>query len=876
MNTIQKALGLSLLLIALPGFNSPQAQFPRISEWVEDAPASDPDRIALGYPVPIPVDTPLPFDGFRSYSGLHARHQDLANTTDWSHAMEIGKTRMDRTIWAYQLGDVDHTTVYGFPEHAMLTNGGIHAREWQSPEVVTGIIELLALSEDDNYLITYLRENANMLVIPVLNIDGFLQTQRFPSTNWIDTDINDPENSPRDGRMRRKNMLGADEDLFTQGDHLLGVDLNRNNAPFWNTNPERSSDDPETLVHHGASAASEPETQALDAATQLGPADRLSMFTDVHSYGQVQFWKVTDNDQLAIQTDRLLNTFRNHHLAFDSAKYYWSDTIENVAAEQAIGSTDEYFSSIYQVPAWTLEIEPTAGYHDGLPGQGADYGGLGRNGHDGFILPESEIERVRTELAETFAVAYYQQSGPPSIVAMRLIDDLTGAVVFETEWDISGETSREQYSYQIQPLQLDRVYQFYLAFDKPMRWREDGEVAIFPGQSESTMGVDAHVGVGEDRTALSAEVIGGYWIDAPGGAPDGYLHYKDDALSISVSLPADENNLTLIDGTTTASMAISAHDMTGSQIDADPSTAARWEEGSWSGYEDSDGIDRTNTGGYDQSIQFKTTSDSLGDPFVIEPGTTSAWYDSSHDGEGFMLEILAGDRAILYWFTYDTEGNQDWYTSVGEIRGNRILFPNLMQSSGGEFGPGFDPEMVTHKVVGSATFIWSGCDRGAMDWLIDKDGNGRRHGRMDLYRITSVMGIECGKQPLPPEIESGLLSGSWYDPTHSGEGYILEILADQRVLVFWFSFDPQGNRRWFTGIGEIQGNTLVFNEMLTTHGGIFGDDFDPTTVVREPWGTLELDLQCDSGTASFIPSEAGFPAGALNLIRLTFLEGFSC
>ena len=81
----------------------------------------------------------------------------------------------------------------------------------------------------------------------------------------------------------------------------------------------------------------------------------------------------------------------------------------------------------------------------------ADYGGLGRNGHDGFILPDSEVERVRTELAQTFAVAYYQQAGPPSIVAVRFVDDTTGAVVMESEWDVSGETSREQYSFQAQP-----------------------------------------------------------------------------------------------------------------------------------------------------------------------------------------------------------------------------------------------------------------------------------------------------------------------------------------------------------------------------------------------------------------------------------------
>ena len=102
-------------------------------------------KIALGYPVPIPVDTPLPFDGFRSYAGLHARHQDLAQTTPWVHAKEIGVTRSGRTIWAYQLGDADQTTPGGLREHAMLTNGGIHAREWQSPELSTGNILYIVL-----------------------------------------------------------------------------------------------------------------------------------------------------------------------------------------------------------------------------------------------------------------------------------------------------------------------------------------------------------------------------------------------------------------------------------------------------------------------------------------------------------------------------------------------------------------------------------------------------------------------------------------------------------------------------------------------------------------------------------------------------------
>ena len=180
-----------VLLLSFTGISDLSAQTARVVEWVEDAPASDTTKIALGYPVPIPVNTPLPFDGFRTYAGLHTRHQDLANITPWSHAIELGETRGGRTIWAYQLGDANFDTVYGVPEQAMLSNGGIHAREWQSPEVATGIIELMTLAEEDHHLISYLRDNANILVIPVLNVDGFLQTQRFPSRNWLGTDPDD-------------------------------------------------------------------------------------------------------------------------------------------------------------------------------------------------------------------------------------------------------------------------------------------------------------------------------------------------------------------------------------------------------------------------------------------------------------------------------------------------------------------------------------------------------------------------------------------------------------------------------------------------------------------------------------------------------------
>jgi hypothetical protein len=839
------------------------AQQERIVEWVENASSSDNTKIALGYPVPIPVNTPLPFDGFRSYAGLHTRHQDLSMTTPWVHAKEIGTTRNGRTIWAYQLGDADLLTPSGSREHAMLTNGGIHAREWQSPEVATGIIELLALSEDDQHLISYLRDNANIVVIPVLNVDGFLQTQRYPRHNWLGTDPDDPEYSPRDGRMRRKNMLGPDENLQTQGDHLLGVDLNRNNPPNWATDPQNSSDNPEDLSYHGASSQSEPETQALATAATLGPADKLSMYTDMHSYTQRHLWVRNDNQRLRYLTENLLHTFSDFHRSFPSRKNYSVTTPIN----QGFGPTDDYFLETYQVPSWTLEIEPT--YHGG-----ADYGGWGRNGHEGFFLPDSEVERVRTELAQTFAVAYYRQSGPPSISSFRLIDKTTNAVVFEAEWDTQDTLNRQMYSFQAQAVQLGREYTAWIAWDKPMRWRTDGEVTPLPGQDSSTLDFDQSTRV--DNAQLESTAGDENWLNMQGGSPGGFMRYRDDALNFDLTYLENAANRELVPGVVTANFEILTSDMTGYPGDSNPATVARWENGAWSGYENTSGEDGTDAGGIDSTIQFLVTSEKPGDPFVVEAGTSAAWFDPERNGEGFILEILSSETALMYWFTYDSEGKQDWYIAEGEIQANRIVFPELVQVSGGEFGPGFDPEKVVRTVVGSASFIWASCGAGVMEWALNQEGNKRQQGRMDLLRLSWVMGLDCGNGPLPPERPEGRLSGSWSDPSHSGEGYVLEVMTNQQVLVYWFGFDNKGNRRWFFGTGEIVDDKLGFDEIFTTHGGIFGAGFDPTDISVEPWGSLELSLNCEGGTARYESSEEDFSAGELDVIRVTILDGLSC
>jgi len=68
----------------------------------------------------------------------------------------------------------------------------------------------------------------------------------------------------------------------------------------------------------------------------------------------------------------------------------------------------------------------------------------------------------------------------------------------------------------------------------------------------------------------------------------------------------------------------------------------------------------------------------------------------------------------------------------------------------------------------------------------------------------------------------------------------------------------------------------VFDDLRTTEGGIFGPDYNPDTVTGSSWGTLELDIDCNGGTASYNSTEEGFGAGQLNVIRLSTLDGLNC
>ena len=577
-----------------------------------------PDKLALGYPVPIPADSQLPVDGFRSYESLHARHQDLMLTSDLMTGSVVGMTRKGREVWAYHLSDADNTTAEGtVREGAFVLNGGIHAREWQSPEAVTGIIERLMANQDDQGFYQYLLENTNIIILPVLNVDGFLQTQRFPDRVMETTFPDDPPDWPRDGRMRRKNLLGADEELTTEGDNLFGVDLNRNNNPWWATNPARSSSDNRSLVHHGSAPASEPETRALQATAELGPESRLRFYTDYHSFSKIYFASLTGNNRRDTITGSLANRMR----AVNAFSYAYGPA----PAGGGIGSTDEYFAEAYQIPSYTLEIEPANG--------ASEYGGFGVS-HDGFILPESEIARVRRELADAAALGFYIMAGPAAVKAVEIRERDSGDVIFAGEWQVNNASSRSFVTTADGLLANDTDYQLWVAFNKPMRWRNPGgAVSNFPGQTHALAPNVSLEGLTAGGTPFDINLGGGRWLNEPGGAPDGFLKYQDDAFTVDFNIAGS----TALSTATLVQLKFNNVDLAMQRQDAGPATVVDWNDGHWSNYESNDGS-LADAGGIDRAVRIVDD----GSPGFQAPGTVAPPTSPSSSGSG-------GGGGVLIW-----------------------------------------------------------------------------------------------------------------------------------------------------------------------------------------------------------------------------------
>lgn len=131
-------------------------------------------------------------------------------------------------------------------------------------------------------------------------------------------------------------------------------------------------------------------------------------------------------------------------------------------------------------------------------------------------------------------------------------------------------------------------------------------------------------------------------------------------------------------------------------------------------------------------------------------------------------------------------------------------------------------------------------------------------------------GIEAALGKLTiPTIDPGL-SGVWWNPGRSGEGYVFnffDIGGSRYFFATFYTYDANGNQAYLVG------NTTEFASPLTidvglTEGGVFGPGYDPEEQGLIPWGTLTIDLQdCREATVTLNSETPGFESYTTDIER---------
>ena len=244
-------------------------------------------------------------------------------------------------------------------------------------------------------------------------------------------------------------------------------------------------------------------------------------------------------------------------------------------------------------------------------------------------------------------------------------------------------------------------------------------------------------------------------------------------------------------------------------------------------------------------------------------GFTGSWYEAATSGQGLEIEVFANPSSsgtgstFVSWFTYDTviggAERQRWYTAQGTMVYNQPIVPlTIYQNTGGNF----DAAPITNaQPVGTATLYFNTCISGSFSYSFS-DGTGRM-GTIPLTRLTQ--NVTCSTTTPYPTNPDFALSGNWFDPATSGQGFTVEVNPNSGALfAAWYTYAPNGvssgaaGQRWYTAQGAFTaGLRSIPVTIYETTGGQFDTPTPPgQSTVAVGTGTMAFQ-SCTAATFSY-------------------------
>ncbi|MBN8886849.1 MAG: hypothetical protein J0I77_14105 [Rudaea sp.] len=248
----------------------------------------------------------------------------------------------------------------------------------------------------------------------------------------------------------------------------------------------------------------------------------------------------------------------------------------------------------------------------------------------------------------------------------------------------------------------------------------------------------------------------------------------------------------------------------------------------------------------------------------VDARWSGMWYDPARSGEGIELEILPGAKAMVTYFTYPPAGGtgrQAWLLGVGDVVGNGIEFADVLLPTRDAQGK------VNSQHWGRIALSFDNCGSGGMRW----DGPAN-WGSMEvpLVKLAELDGLGCGSSATT----FSQVSGAWYDPATTGNGFLLERTNANTLQVMYFQQNTDGTQSWLVGSATTDGQGGYSAALSEPSGTQFGSGFDATKIAKPVNYDVTMQLGCASGTATLTARNGG-GVQTFALRRLTVPAGIA-